>query len=69
MEWGYYDICVDENIAFCGSGQDQSRIAPDLCKYQPMTTARVSGTPEAMVTSAEQLLLRPCYVEQWKQTT
>ena len=46
MEWGYYDICVNEKIAFSGNGQDQSGIAPDQCKYQPMTTARVSGTPE-----------------------
>ena len=34
------------NSACCSSGQDQSRITPDQCKYQPMTTARVSGTPE-----------------------
>ena len=46
MKWGYYDICVNEKLAISGSGQDQSRITPDQCKYQPMTTARVSGTPE-----------------------
>ena len=46
LEWGYYDICVNEKIAFCGNGQDQSGITPDQCKYQPIMTARVSGTPE-----------------------
>ena len=46
MKWGYYDICVNEKLAISGSGQDQSGITPDQCKYQPMTTARVSGTPE-----------------------
>ena len=32
--------------SLCGSRQDQSSIAPDQCKYQPMMSARVSGTPE-----------------------
>ena len=38
-------MCQWEN-SLCDSRQDQLSIAPDQCKYQPVTSARVSGTPE-----------------------